>query len=405
MISSTIFKQPPPVGQSKKPFNGGIKSGSLQKLNQASRRSDSPGGDVVTFSPAAKARMAKSRQPSFTGNPQKLAEFLQSVTRYVDDETGQPKPEEAVQHIKDLLQEKIANTPAGEPLIFALPAFPFKSPSPEKTISREPDGAEAESVKFLKGLVDKMEAAYEDKIQLKIYSDGIFFAPIKGVPLTEVTNYSDKLRAMIGKDNPKIKLNSLDKIFPDNYQEKAAEIVEKYGLPLAEIKKQIKDKVGLINNQFNHVHRFYSEELKGISPNFSLNKIKKLGKEWAYKVIWAAGALNNWLKDEEPNAVRLSVHPQAKNSSKIYIPLNPLGQNTTPWHSTLVYGDDYKLRVERPPDGSRSKVFMKAKEARDQGITEVITDENGNPFALKAPAGHEIKLPDYAKTHQPPGLN
>ncbi len=360
--------------------------------NNSLRESPYKKGTIVQFNKLSSAKQTKKL--AFSGsNPRRLAEFLYNVTRFTDNkEPGEKEKLSIIDHMSSLIQEKMKKTEKGSPLVFAMPSFPFKSPSREKTLSDSADAAEKESISFLKKFMGYAEKSFGDQLKLKIYSDGIFFAPIKKVDYAAVIKYSDDIRKLIG-DDEHIELVSLDKLYPEDFKAKAKEIVDTYGRSIEEVKKDVK-KGGLLNNKFNGIHRFYTEELKGQFPSLSLNQCKKQGKDRAYKVIQGAETVNSWIADREPNAVRFSVHPQDPYSSKINIPLTPSAQNITPWHSSAVKIVD-KL-------GKEKVLLMKAQDAKEQGFD--TDDDDDVPNYFKAPAGQNVLVKAYCESHQPPGL-
>ncbi len=374
-------------------FHGGLaknfKNSSLRKNHFKKEKEN-----VVQFNKSSSLK--NTLHLSFTGgDPKKLADFLFNQTQFVetkDDKTylkkisAEEKPE-IIDHMTGLIKGKMDKTKEGEPLVFVMPSFPFKSPSRDKTLFSNVDGAEKASINHLKNFMNNAEEAYGGNLKLKIYSDGIFFAPIKKVDYDAVTKYSDDLRKLIG-DDKHIELITLDKLYPKDYKSQADTIISENARPINKIKEEVQAG-GLLNNKFCGIHKFYTEELKGQFPNLSLNQRKKQGKERAYKVIQGAEAVNNWLAEKEPNAIRFSVHPQTVFSNKINIPLTKVRQNMTPWHTSAV-----KVKDE---SGDEKVILMKAKDAKGKGFDKVSKDGKLIDEDDKTSTAYCFKAPDKYK--------
>lgn len=243
-------------------------------------------------------------------------------------------------------------TSSNQHIQLVMPGFPFKSPSPLKTISEQPDMAENIAIQHLRDLLQQANQMYKPGIELLIFSDGLFFAPIKGVPDQQAINYSNKIRDLIKSHDASqyIKIHSLDELYgEDGYEEKRQQIIERYGRPIEQIRQNVVNG-GLLTTKFDGIHRFYQEEMRGQYPHLSNNQRRKQGKLRAYQVIQAAELMNNWLADLYPNAIRASVHPQPlEGNRKIGIGLTDSLQSITPWHAAAVQkrdGSYLLLKVE-----------------------------------------------------------
>ncbi len=189
----------------------------------------------------------------------------------------------------------------------------------------------------------------------------------------------------------------MDKLYPQDYEKKAKEIRERFSnKPIEQIKKDVKDPNNtLLNNKYKGIHRFYTEEVKFQNPELKNKLLKKKASELSSAVIQTADAMNGWLESIEPNAVRLSVHPQAPFSRKIHLSLSPMVQNITPWQSAAVKTVN--------ASGEEQVYLIKAQEADKLGYKKVLNKE-GRPVFYKVPEGQKIQLRAYCESHQPPGL-
>jgi len=331
---------------------------------------------------------------AFAGkSPKKLAGFMFSIAQFFHGKLKNLNKNEIVENMTKIITLKMNLTPKDQPLIFAMPSFPFKSPSRAKTLSDYADRTEEESLHFLKFLMKQAEKHFKGDLKLKIFSDGLFFGPIKGVPNNTIINYSNDIKSIIGKDNHQIQMITLDELYPLDYAQKAKSIIEINSDPIEKIKQHVRDG-GIITNSFNGIHRFYAEEIKGQKPGLSRSQCEKEGKNRAYQVIRGAQAVNNWISEIEPTGIRLSVHPQPLISEKIGIPLTSRAQNITPWHcSALEHADS---------TGEPIVYFIKAEEARSQGIE--VVNKNGKPYCFLSQKGKNVVIKPYYTSHNPPGL-
>ncbi|MCV7429326.1 isocyanide synthase family protein [Mycobacterium montefiorense] len=88
-----------------------------------------------------------------------------------------------------------------EPIEFALPAFPCKSPNLNKVAGTRPDEGERLALRTLQNLCDEIAAIYAPGARLTICSDGHVFADIVGVCDGTVTVYKDDLARLIQDEN------------------------------------------------------------------------------------------------------------------------------------------------------------------------------------------------------------
>jgi hypothetical protein len=147
-----------------------------------------------------------------------------------------------------------------------------------------------------------------------------------------------------------------------------------------------------LNNSFNAIHRFYTEEIQGQQPGLSRKQAGKLGRARAYQVISAADAVNRIIQTHNPDAIRISCHPQPFDTRKIGITLTGSRQNITPWHSAAV----------ECPDGTDR--LLKAGDALRQDLTPVAGPGGERADRFRARPGQTVEVPGYGES-QPPGLS
>jgi pyoverdine/dityrosine biosynthesis protein Dit1 len=80
----------------------------------------------------------------------------------------------------------------------------------------------------------------------------------------------------------------------------------------------------------------------------------------AYSVILKNNAFSRLVAEKFPHAVRLSIHPQPRGSSKIGVRLLPSSDNwRTPWHSVaLLDGEKFTLVKRKEADELGAVVHM-----------------------------------------------
>lgn len=120
----------------------------------------------------------------------------------------------------------------------------------------------------------------------------------------------------------------------------------KFGEPLADLRARCKrDEASKI--MYRGIIRFLVEDYSGLSDfeGRSRNSIQSAARMTAYRVIQRSNAWSRLLKENFPNAIRLSIHPQFRISEKIGVFLVDTDDCwATTWHSVaLKTGEVTKL--------------------------------------------------------------
>lgn len=84
-----------------------------------------------------------------------------------------------------------------KPITFVLPAFPSKSPNPEKVLGPLPDHAGRLSLHFLGTLCQRIKKYYLHGIKIILCSDGRVFSDVVGMKEGDVTAYQTELDRLI----------------------------------------------------------------------------------------------------------------------------------------------------------------------------------------------------------------
>ena len=225
-----------------------------------------------------------------------------------------------------------------EPIHFLLPAFPAKSPNPNKALGRLPDMAEEVALRFLDQVCAEIRELYSPGARITICSDGRVFSDLVGITDQDVTDYGFEMERF----RDRIATRSLDWFRMEDLFETSEhsvmrnQLVHHYAEPLAAIQRRVHD-----HEQhrllFNGIQRFLFEDRVAIETGKSRSQIRNECKELTYLVMQRSDAWGRLLSDCFPGAVRLSIHPQIAHAEKIGIRLGEASDAwITPWHGVAV---------------------------------------------------------------------
>ena len=259
----------------------------------------------------------------------------------------------------------------GKPLHFVIPAFPVKSPNPQKVLSRLPDMGEQIALQFLQSLCEQIRELYTPGARITICSDGRVFSDLIHVSDEDVTTYSQELRKTldeIGADA--IDLFNLEDFFGElSFDEMRQQLDLDYADSLENLRNLVKNDFSY-RQLFNGIHRFLFEDHLFLQASKSRNKLRAECKEFAYGVIQRSNAWSSLVGKQFPHAIRLSIHPQPYHSEKIGIQLLESSDVWgTPWHNVAVY------------DGKQFQL-MKRSEAESIGASLVWRNNRPSHFVL-----------------------
>lgn len=246
-----------------------------------------------------------------------------------------------------------------QPIHFVVPAFPAKSPNPEKTLGSLPDYGEVLALSRLNDMCLRIGRMYSGKAFVTICSDGRVFSDLIQVADRSVDEYGWAVRGIIADYRLDcLRTFNLDDLFGDypSYEEMRQRLVRDYAEPLEQLRDRVKrDPESL--QLFNGIHRFLFEDMLALesgNPSCSRNRIRNSTKQLAYAVIQRSNAWSRLVEQQFPDAMRLSIHPQPASSRKIGIRLLPSTDIwRTPWHSVLlVDGTNYSLVTRKHAEAS-----------------------------------------------------
>ena len=262
---------------------------------------------------------------------------------------------------------------AGRPIHFVLPAFPAKSPNPEKVLGKNSDMAEEVSLRFLNNLCEGIRKIYPPGARITICSDGMVFSDLVGVADSDVTSYGDQIAQLIENFH----FESLETFhMHDLYDtaESGEQMREALCLHYAESNEAIRKRLHSNNSQkalFNGIQRFLFEDRVVMEPGKSRTRVREECKERTYELVRRSDAWGRLVADCFAASLRLSIHPQPPHSEKIGILLaDSKDLWLTPWHSVALQ--------ER---GAFS--LIKRRDAQELGAT--IVYRNGQPYFMEMP--------------------
>ncbi|WP_439679145.1 L-tyrosine/L-tryptophan isonitrile synthase family protein [Embleya sp. MST-111070] len=249
----------------------------------------------------------------------------------------------------------------GEPVVFALPGFPCKSPNPAKVLGHLPDEGERLSLAFLDGLCASVAAVHPPGARMLICSDGHVFADLVRVPDAHVDVYTDELRAVIA-DNALDRLSVFDlrdvlgdgptgPTGPRTHADKRAWLHARHAPTLAELRAQVRSDEDTLR-LYRGITRFLFEDTADFPGTRSA--LQRDCRDRAYGVMQRSRAWSDLIAEHHPRAVRLSIHPQRRGADKFGIRLLDAPDVwATPWHATVLRHADGHARLLHRAEAAR----------------------------------------------------
>ncbi|WP_231839303.1 L-tyrosine/L-tryptophan isonitrile synthase family protein [Bdellovibrio bacteriovorus] len=266
-----------------------------------------------------------------------------------------------------------------EPVTFVLPAFPGKSPNPEKVLGALPDYAEQLALQFLGNLGQQVRQYYSPGIKIILCSDGRVFSDLVGMKESNVTAYQSGLSGLIGElQLSDIETFNMDDFYGElSFNQMRDELMKRYGSSLDFLKHKVRNgmaELATAEEQGAHrmycgITRFLFEDSLHAGQTKSRSAIQKESRLKAYEVIRRSNAWSELIAERFPDAVRLSIHPQTCGSAKLGIRLVGNESWMTPWHGVAV-------------ETAKGFVLLKKSEAETLGA-ELIYSSGGQPSRYK----------------------
>lgn len=277
------------------------------------------------------------------------------------------------------LTKIISAVQRNKPVTFVLPAFPGKSPNPEKILGPLPDHAERLSLSFLGELCKRIKKYYAPGIKIILCSDGRVFNDVVGIQESHLTAYQAELSRLIEEMSlSDISIFNLDDFYNKlSFLQMRDELMKRYGKSLDFLKNKIHNGASNSSNpdekeanrMYCGITRFLFEDSIHSRQIKSRRLIQKEARIKAYEVIRRSNAWSDLIAEHFPEAVRLSIHPQGCGSKKLGIRLIGNESWMTPWHGVAVETRD-------------GYILLKRAEAESLGA-ELISLPDGRPSHYK----------------------
>ncbi|MFI5528191.1 L-tyrosine/L-tryptophan isonitrile synthase family protein [Kitasatospora sp. NPDC051853] len=243
---------------------------------------------------------------------------------------------------------------AGEEIVFTLPGFPCKSPSPEKVLGHLPDEGERRALAFLHGLCEQVTELHPPGARMVVCSDGHVFGDLIGVPDAHVDAYADELAAMIRREGlHRLSVFDLRDVYGErSHDEKRALVHGRHAPDLARLREELRRDEGALA-LYRGITRFLVEDAAGRFTG-TRSALQRECRRRAYGVIQRSRAWGGLIAEQHPRAVRLSIHPQPPGSAKFGIRLLTAADSwATPWHATPLHRADGRWELVRRAEAER----------------------------------------------------
>lgn len=227
-----------------------------------------------------------------------------------------------------------------EPVHFLLPAFPAKSPNPQKVLGVLPDMAEELALNFLEAVCREIKECYPPGARVTICSDGRVFSDLVGVAERDVTEYGRAIDSMIeGLVARSLDTLDLEDLYEfDDYASMREQLCAHYADSLETLEERAHT-YAHHRALFNGIHRFLFEDQWAVmaATGKSRTSVRNECRGRAFRVIQRSEAWGRLIQECFPTALRLSIHPQHPHSDKIGILLGDAEDAwLTPWHAVAL---------------------------------------------------------------------
>lgn len=296
--------------------------------------------------------------------------------RFAGSHSGRSSADPCSECLAPHLPKVIAAIEANRPVTFVLPAFPGKSPNPNKVLGHLPDMAERRALKFLGHLCERVKRLHKPGARVILCSDGRVFSDVVGMKEEHVTEYQEGISRMIVELGltHQITTFNLDDFFGGSslFDDMRSHLMESHGASLESLQEKVRrgGKPGAdkesdeAQRMYCGITRFLVEDAERPGQNLSKTAIQKDCKARAYELIRRSNAWSGLVGSVFPESVRLSIHPQGCGSLKIGIRLMDAENWMTPWHGVA-------MEVEGG--------FVLIKRSQAEAMGAVIVQDNGRP--------------------------
>jgi L-tyrosine isonitrile synthase len=292
---------------------------------------------LISFEDAAKTTTPVEVSPGAAA--EKIVRILLERSRRLQETTD----EALVRKVSFALRRKISSALSNhKELTLLLPAFPYKSPNPQRVLGRLPDMSEFLSLSSLASMVSEISKHCPYGCKLVIGSDGRIYQPLQEVwwPWFDERVIADYKASLIATADfagfsKYIEIVDLHS-WPEFQGSEGFTRFQSRSPTTAAVNTEI-----AANESARRVYcgmkRFREEELS-CSPKARLigsNALKRAARDFTVDQIRFGHAWGNVLGERFPDAIRLSVHDHF-TEEKLGIFLFKR-ETKTPWHSTAVF--------------------------------------------------------------------
>lgn len=243
-----------------------------------------------------------------------------------------------------------------EPIVFALPGFPCKSPNPQKVAGRLPDEGERRALHELHELCTEIADVYESGARVIVCSDGHVFSDVIGVSDADISAYGVALRLLVTAEGlSTISMLDLSDLWGNlSFTAKRDRLEQEWSGSIDTLHEEAREG-GETTRVLRGMTRFMLDDAVDLPTGTSARQ--REARHRAYRVLSRSRAWGEVISRHLPNALRLSIHPQPLGADKFGISLVKPGIRwVTPWHSTVLL------------DSSGTATLLRHDEARRRGI-------------------------------------
>lgn len=250
------------------------------------------------------------------------------------------RPQTGHDHLRNHILSFIKES---KPLIFTLVGFPFKSGNIEKNVLGVlPDQGERAALETLQNIARKISKVYKPGAKIYIYTDGLAFYRLLGIPAQSVLSYEKALK-QLASDLPSISIITLSDLLPQyslSYIDRTID-AQSPGRPLDPAQMSILKKRVLKELDY--------PQGKTLLTQVSLEQIATAMHKRSQKI-------NAFYKKRFPRSISLSVHYQSNLGNKVGISL-AVGA-LTPWHGVPVLNKDGSFEIQRKKDVEKTHTLQ-----------------------------------------------
>lgn len=263
-------------------------------------------------------------------------EVIKKISEHLSELTHEWGPAEVM--ATPLMGEIIHKIERMEPLLFILPAFPAKSPSPEKTCGHLPDYGEVIALNRLNQFCQNVSAEYIPGAKVVICSDGRAFGDLVHVSDEVIDRYNEGVQSIIEDFALEfLSVFTMEDVYPELDATQLRDLLlREFAKPVSEVREMIKEDDNY-RALFNGIHRFLIEDERALFSELSKNQLNKRSKHRTYELIRRSDSWGELLRVHFANALRFSIHPYPVGHEKFGVKLVPGPSRwATPWHNVTV---------------------------------------------------------------------